>query len=163
MSIPRILCTRPSVLLRPASATLRYGGVPFSSAATAAENLPAETASQAEPTSKISATTPNVPGQAKNRSTIWSQHQNPKAEAMNNPRFEQILMDYQPNPLSALELINSQPVVQVHNRIVACDGGGGALGHPKVYINLDEPGLVVACGYCGTKYNYDHGHDHHNH
>ena len=25
--------------------------------------------------------------------------------------------------------------------------GGGALGHPKVYINLDKPG-AHACGYC---------------
>ncbi|KAI8801719.1 NADH:ubiquinone oxidoreductase 18.4kD subunit [Cladochytrium replicatum] len=133
MSLPRIIgCSRRSVLLfRPASAPLRYVGARFSSAA----NVPAETA-QPETTTTSSARTPNVPDQAKNRSTTWSRHQNPKAEAMNNPRFEQVLMDYQPNPLSALELINSQPVVQVHKRIVACDGGGGALGHPKVYINL---------------------------
>lgn len=24
----------------------------------------------------------------------------------------------------------------VEDRVVSCDGGGGALGHPKVYINL---------------------------
>ncbi len=54
-----------------------------------------------------------------------------------------------------MKLINDQPVQKVETRIVSCDGGiefksvnwigGGALGHPKVYINLDtlEP---RACG-----------------
>ena len=36
---------------------------------------------------------------------------------------------------------------------VACDGGGGALGHPKVYINLDQPG-PHACIYCGLRYEF---------
>lgn len=30
---------------------------------------------------------------------------------------------------------------------VACDGGGGALGHPKVYYTFDGQQEVV-CGYC---------------
>ena len=38
---------------------------------------------------------------------------------------------------------------------VACDGGGGALGHPKVYINLDKKG-PHACIYCGLMYEYAH-------
>lgn len=33
-------------------------------------------------------------------------------------------------------------------RIVSCDGGGGALGHPKVYINLDKAGEPNVCPYC---------------
>ena len=37
---------------------------------------------------------------------------------------------------------------------VSCDGGGGALGHPKVYINLDG-GEPVACIYCGLRYVFD--------
>ena len=55
----------------------------------------------------------------------------------------------------------------VHTRVASCDGGklfeinyliisgGGALGHPKVYINLDtlEP---RACGYCGNKFRLEH-------
>ena len=36
--------------------------------------------------------------------------------------------------------------VTMHN--VACDGGGGPLGHPKVYLTLGEDGQAV-CGYCG--------------
>jgi uncharacterized Zn-finger protein len=34
---------------------------------------------------------------------------------------------------------------------VACDGGGGALGHPKVYLNLGEEGRVE-CPYCSRLY-----------
>ncbi len=30
---------------------------------------------------------------------------------------------------------------------VACNGGGGALGHPKVYYTFDHQDEVV-CGYC---------------
>ena len=37
---------------------------------------------------------------------------------------------------------------------VACDGGGGALGHPKVYINLDS-GEVQTCPYCGMRFVFD--------
>ncbi|OXB66342.1 hypothetical protein ASZ78_003733 [Callipepla squamata] len=36
----------------------------------------------------------------------------------------------------AIDLIAQQPVSEVESRIISCDGGGGALGHPKVYINL---------------------------
>lgn len=42
----------------------------------------------------------------------------------------------QVNENFAIDLIAEQPVSDVQNRVVACDGGGGALGHPKVYINL---------------------------
>lgn len=36
----------------------------------------------------------------------------------------------------AIKLINEVPPSPKKERIVACDGGGGPLGHPKVYINL---------------------------
>lgn len=42
----------------------------------------------------------------------------------------------QVNKNFAIDLIAEQPVSQVESRVVSCDGGGGALGHPKVYINL---------------------------
>lgn len=38
---------------------------------------------------------------------------------------------------------------------VSCDGGGGGLGHPKVYYTFDDTGEAV-CGYCDrlfTKHN----------
>jgi uncharacterized Zn-finger protein len=34
---------------------------------------------------------------------------------------------------------------------VACDGSGGALGHPKVYLNLGPEGRVE-CPYCSRLY-----------
>jgi len=61
------------------------------------------------------------------------------------------------NPHFAIDLINSVPPKPVKDRVVSCDGGGGALGHPKVYINLDQPG-PKACGYCGLRFVLDHHH-----
>ncbi|CAH6787437.1 Ndufs6 [Phodopus roborovskii] len=40
------------------------------------------------------------------------------------------------NESFAIDLIAEQPVHEVDHRVISCDGGGGALGHPKVYINL---------------------------
>ena len=54
----------------------------------------------------------------------------------------------------AIDMIAKQPVIMVNKRIVACDGGPNpALGHPRVYINLDthEP---VCCIYCGLRYQF---------
>lgn len=34
---------------------------------------------------------------------------------------------------------------------VSCDGGGGALGHPKVWYVFDD-GDTVECGYCGRAF-----------
>ncbi|MEO0991353.1 MAG: zinc-finger domain-containing protein [Pseudomonadota bacterium] len=32
---------------------------------------------------------------------------------------------------------------------VSCDGGEGALGHPRVWLSLDRETGYVECGYCG--------------
>jgi uncharacterized Zn-finger protein len=42
-------------------------------------------------------------------------------------------------------------VITVDTDRVACDGGGGALGHPKVYLNLGKEGRVE-CPYCSRLY-----------
>ncbi|XP_057291626.1 uncharacterized protein LOC130614220 [Hydractinia symbiolongicarpus] len=55
------------------------------------------------------------------------------------------------NPNFAIDLIDEIPPMEVSERVVSCDGGGGALGHPKVFINLDKPG-DHACGYCGLRF-----------
>ncbi|KAI9100476.1 zinc-finger domain-containing protein [Phlyctochytrium arcticum] len=95
--------------------------------------------------------------QAANRSEVWSAHQQKKQVAMSGPRFEQTDLSLQPNPLSAQELINQVPVKFVSARRVSCDGGGGALGHPKVYLNLDKDG-PQPCGYCGLRFQQEHHH-----
>ncbi len=43
----------------------------------------------------------------------------------------------------------SNETVSVDSATVACDGG--ALGHPKVYLNLDSGG-AVDCPYCGQRF-----------
>ena len=42
----------------------------------------------------------------------------------------------QVNEQFAIDLIAKQPPTASSKRVVSCDGGGGPLGHPKVYINL---------------------------
>jgi uncharacterized Zn-finger protein len=42
-------------------------------------------------------------------------------------------------------------IIPVDTRIVACNGGGGALGHPAVYLNLG-PNHQVECPYCSRLY-----------
>lgn len=44
--------------------------------------------------------------------------------------------DKQVNKRFAIDLIAAQPPIGSTKRVVACDGGGGPLGHPKVFINL---------------------------
>ncbi|KNC72310.1 hypothetical protein SARC_15138, partial [Sphaeroforma arctica JP610] len=55
------------------------------------------------------------------------------------------------NANPAQDLVNQIPPVEVMGRIVSCDGGGGALGHPKIFINLDNP-EPQRCTYCGIRY-----------
>jgi uncharacterized Zn-finger protein len=48
------------------------------------------------------------------------------------------------NPVKPIEIIH------VDSRTVACDGGEGALGHPRVYLRI--PGQEVMCPYCSRLY-----------
>ncbi|KAI5196771.1 hypothetical protein E4T39_07617 [Aureobasidium subglaciale] len=89
--------------------------------------------------------------QAPNRKGVWSRSQQAREKAMVGPRFEQMIMYDQPRPLAAIELIHKQPVNWVKERTVKCDGGGGPLGHPRIFINVDKP-QICACTYCGLPY-----------
>ncbi|OWP02966.1 hypothetical protein B2J93_3546 [Marssonina coronariae] len=93
--------------------------------------------------------------QAPNRSAVWSRSQNPRAKAMSGPRFEQTIMGMQPAPQAAIELIHKQPVRWTHDRMVSCDGGGGPLGHPRIFINTDKPQICM-CTYCGLPFANEH-------
>ena len=55
------------------------------------------------------------------------------------------------NEQFAINLVAEEPVVVVKSNHTWCDGGKGALGHPKVYINLDRP-EIMDCGYCGKRF-----------
>ena len=51
-------------------------------------------------------------------------------------------------------------ILRVHARRVACDGSGhgisAALGHPRVYLEIDEHGYVD-CGYCDRRFVLEGG------
>lgn len=42
--------------------------------------------------------------------------------------------------------------VTVETMEVSCDGGGGALGHPKVYLHLATDNGSVVCPYCSKTF-----------
>ena len=42
-------------------------------------------------------------------------------------------------------------IVETMSTEVACDGGGGALGHPKVYLNMGSEAFVE-CPYCDRRF-----------
>jgi uncharacterized Zn-finger protein len=42
-------------------------------------------------------------------------------------------------------------VVVVDTTRVACDGSGGALGHPRVYLEMGDENFVD-CGYCDRRF-----------
>jgi uncharacterized Zn-finger protein len=52
--------------------------------------------------------------------------------------------------------------IYVDHPVVACDGGVGALGHPRVFLRIVE--RQVVCPYCSRLYVLNegapHGHDH---
>ncbi|XP_066435181.1 NADH dehydrogenase [ubiquinone] iron-sulfur protein 6, mitochondrial isoform X2 [Eleutherodactylus coqui] len=71
---------------------------------------------------------------------------------------EKVTHTGQLNEQFAINLIAEQAVNESGSRIVSCDGGGGALGHPKVYINLDKETKTGTCGYCGLQFKQKHPH-----
>ena len=52
-----------------------------------------------------------------------------------------------PVPSSQRRFMDNPDVVVVTTRKVACDGVGGALGHPRVWYDMSEDDHV-ACKYC---------------
>ena len=55
-----------------------------------------------------------------------------------------------------LPMIPPPETVRVSHRRVACDGatdipGGAALGHPRVFLQIDDEGYVD-CGYCDRRF-----------
>ena len=50
--------------------------------------------------------------------------------------------------------MESDKTVNVSETSVACDGGGGALGHPLVYLNLGAS-RETECPYCGKRFKLE--------
>jgi uncharacterized Zn-finger protein len=49
-------------------------------------------------------------------------------------------------------------IIMVNERVVACDGGGGPLGHPLVYLRIVH--RQVMCPYCSRLYVLKDGAEH---
>ena len=47
--------------------------------------------------------------------------------------------------------IDPPEIVEVEDTVVACNGGGGALGHPRVFLNLESDG-AIDCPYCDRRF-----------
>ena len=56
----------------------------------------------------------------------------------------------QPEPIKSGP-IEPVEIIRVTTKRIACDGGGGALGHPRVWLHLDENDQI-ACPYCSRLY-----------
>lgn len=54
------------------------------------------------------------------------------------------------------ERMNIEPpeTIIIDTRVVACDGGDGTLGHPRVYLSLEGHGQVE-CPYCDRLYIFE--------
>ena len=42
-------------------------------------------------------------------------------------------------------------IIHVDQTTVACDGGNGPLGHPRVFLNMEGKGQID-CPYCGRRF-----------
>ena len=42
--------------------------------------------------------------------------------------------------------------VEIKGRSTACDGGKGALGHPKVYLKMRPEESSIICPYCSKNF-----------
>ena len=51
----------------------------------------------------------------------------------------------------AIQLTDDDETFRVTTPSVGCDGGGGELGHPLVFLSL-EPEGAVTCPYCSRLY-----------
>jgi uncharacterized Zn-finger protein len=56
-----------------------------------------------------------------------------------------------PTPPPDTLLADPPEVIEVATTRVACDGGGGALGHPLVYMEMGDSDFVE-CGYCDRRF-----------
>jgi uncharacterized Zn-finger protein len=52
---------------------------------------------------------------------------------------------------SSAPLVEPPEVIVVHSHRVSCDGVGGPLGHPRVYMEMGEEHFVE-CGYCDRRF-----------
>ena len=52
--------------------------------------------------------------------------------------------------------MTSFETIEVNTFEIACDGGGGALGHPRVFLHIDQDKGKITCPYCSRTYMVKH-------
>ncbi len=52
--------------------------------------------------------------------------------------------------------MDAPETVEVETTQIACDGDGGAGGHPRVYLNMGDKGFVE-CPYCDRRFELKAG------
>jgi uncharacterized Zn-finger protein len=56
----------------------------------------------------------------------------------------------------ARDMITDPPETQIVSTWrVACDGGEGALGHPRVWLSIPEDRGWIECGYCDKRFIHE--------
>lgn len=55
--------------------------------------------------------------------------------------------------------VDTPETITVHSRRVACQGAGGTLGHPRVWLEMGESD-VVECPYCDRRFVWMAGDSH---
>ena len=61
---------------------------------------------------------------------------------------------------SSREAIPAPETIDVETTRVMCDGGGGALGHPRVFLEMGDEDFVE-CGYCDRRFVLKKGAERH--
>lgn len=54
--------------------------------------------------------------------------------------------------------ITPTEIIHVDDRVVACDGGEGPLGHPRVFLRIADKDVI--CPYCSRMYVLNDGAGH---
>ncbi len=116
-----------STRLAAAAARLRPAFTRLSSSSTSVPTAPPSSAAVPAEAKPIPAVAPQAP----NLATTWSTNQRPRPAGQSGPRFEQTIMELQPNPLSAMELIANEPIRVIHGRKAICDGGTSNVKRPR--------------------------------
>ncbi len=56
--------------------------------------------------------------------------------------------------------VEAPEIIETDSTRVACDGGGGALGHPRVFLEMGDEN-AVECPYCDRHFVLKSGATHH--
>ncbi len=62
------------------------------------------------------------------------------------------------SPSTTGSQVTPTEIIHVDTRTVACDGGDGALGHPRVFLRIQDEQIL--CPYCSRLYILNPGADH---